>query len=273
MLGWSMRTILDGAVGTELTARGVPTPAPRWSAEALDSAPDVLAAIHREYAAAGATVHTANTFRTKRRQIPDRWEELARRAVAIARAAVPAGQRVVGSIAPLEDCYRPDLSPAEPRAEHRELALCLAAAGVDLLLCETFPHVGEALIAVEEAVKTGLPTWVAFTAGPEATLLTPAEIEAGAREAVQRGASAVLVNCMPAVATLRYVERLAGLGVPFGAYANAGSTTDGIGWNCDSAAGAEAYAALAETWEQAGATLIGSCCGTGPSHTRALARR
>lgn len=259
-------------MGTELAARGVPTPAPRWSAEALDRAPEVVAAIHRDYAAAGATVHTANTFRTRRRQVPDRWEELAHRAVALARAAVPAGHRVAGSIAPIEDCYRPDLSPADPRPEHRELAVSLAAAGVDLLLCETFPHVGEAMIAVEEAVRTGLPTWVAFTAGPEASLLTPAEIEAGAREAVRRGASAVLVNCTPAVATLRYVERLAGLGVPFGAYANAGSTADGVGWDSTGAEGAEAYAALAATWERAGATLLGSCCGTGPAHIQALSR-
>src|SRR5512135_280688 len=84
-------TILDGPTGTELAARGVPTPAPAWSAHAVDHAPDVLAAIHRSFAAAGATVHTAATFRTKRRQVGARWEHLARRAVAIARAAVPAG--------------------------------------------------------------------------------------------------------------------------------------------------------------------------------------
>jgi S-methylmethionine-dependent homocysteine/selenocysteine methylase len=268
-----MLTILDGPMGTELAARGVPTNGPRWSAEALDVAPEVVAAIHRDYAAAGATVHTANTFRTKRRQIPDRWRELARRAVAIARASVPAGHRVAGSIAPLEDCYRPDLSPPFPRPEHRELAFTLAQAGVDLLLCETFPHVGEALVAVEEALRTGLPTWVAFTAGPEATLLTPAEVEAGAREAVRLGASAVLVNCIPATDTRRYIEPLAGLGVPFGAYANAGSTRDGIGWEGVGPEGAEAYAELAETWAEAGATLLGSCCGTGPAHIQALARR
>jgi S-methylmethionine-dependent homocysteine/selenocysteine methylase len=268
-----MLTILDGPMGTELGARGVPMSAPRWSAQALDLAPELVAAIHREYAAAGATVHTANTFRTKRRQIGDRWGELARRAVALARASVPAGHRVAGSIAPLEDCYRPDRSPADPRLEHQELAQTLAEAGVDLLLCETFPHVGEALVAVEEAVRTGLPTWIAFTAGPAATLLTPAEVEAGAREAVRRGASAVLVNCTPATETRRYVERLAGLGVPFGAYANAGSTSDGIGWEGVGPEGAEAYAQLAETWADAGATLLGSCCGTGPAHIQALARR
>ena len=62
-----MLTLLDGPLGTELDARGVSVALPLWSAGAIDSAPEVIAAIHREYAAGGATVHTANTFRTKRR--------------------------------------------------------------------------------------------------------------------------------------------------------------------------------------------------------------
>jgi S-methylmethionine-dependent homocysteine/selenocysteine methylase len=141
-----------------------------------------------------------------------------------------------------------------------------------LILCETFPHVGEALVAVEEAVATGLETWVSFTAGPEGNLLTPQEIERGAREAVKRGASAVLVNCMSAPRMLPYVERLSNAGVPFGAYANAGSPDDEIGWK-SAPLGAERYADFAESWVNAGATLIGSCCGTGPKHIAELARR
>ncbi|MDC3961277.1 homocysteine S-methyltransferase family protein [Polyangium jinanense] len=268
----AMCTILDGPMGTELAARGVPTPAPLWSALALDRAPEVVAAIHRDYAAAGATVHTANTFRTKRRSAGERWEELARRAVVIARESVPPGHRIAGSVAPLEDCYRPDLSPTNPRPEHRELCEVLADAGVDLILCETFPHVGEALIAVEEALRTGLPVWVAFTAGPDADLLTPAEVLAGAREAAERGASAVLINCTKATRTLPYVEKLAEVGIPFGVYANAGAVQEGIGWG-EAARGAELYAELAEAWIQAGATIVGGCCGTGPQHVRAIADR
>jgi S-methylmethionine-dependent homocysteine/selenocysteine methylase len=60
--------VLDGPLGTVLVRRGVALPAPGWSAHALDVAPDVVAAIHRDYVAAGATVHTTNTFRTKRRR-------------------------------------------------------------------------------------------------------------------------------------------------------------------------------------------------------------
>nr|AYM54444.1 homocysteine S-methyltransferase family protein [Phaselicystis flava] len=273
-----MRTILDGPMGTELAARGVPTPAPLWSAWALDHAPEVIAQIHRDYAAAGATVHTATTFRTKRRQAGDRWEALARRAVAIARAAVPAGHRVAGSVAPLEDCYRPDLSPAEDigalqaaRAEHEELARVLVDAGADLLICETFPHVGEALAAVEACVSTGVETWAAFTAGPGAPLLSVEAMEAGAREAVRRGAAAVMVNCTAATRTLAYVERLVRIGVPVGAYANAGDAEEEIGWDEAPPEGAARYAQLAAEWARAGATILGGCCGTGPAHIRAIA--
>ena len=272
-------TLLDGPLGTVLNERGIPTPLPGWSAHALEHAPDAVLQIHADYARAGARVHTTNTFRTKSRTFPDTWAELTATAVRVCREGASRGDArarrrplVAGSLAPLEDCYRPDLAPADPRPEHRELASRLAELGCDLLLCETFPSVDEGLVAVEEAVATSLPTWAAFTAGPEADLLTPSELRRAAREAVERGAEAVLVNCVPVARTLAYVEALAGLGVPFGAYANAGRPDEEFGWR--SAPGApERYADEAERWVAAGATLIGSCCGTGPEHTAVLARR
>ncbi len=169
-----MITLLDGPLGTELHARGVETRLPMWSAGAIVEAPEVIAEIHRDYARAGAVVHTANTFRTRPRQVGDRWRALTTEAVGIARRALrsvdarPDAFTLAGSIAPLEDCYRPDLSPADPRPEHREMAEALHAASVNLILCETFPHPGEARVAVEEAVRTGLPVWAALTAGPDA---------------------------------------------------------------------------------------------------------
>jgi S-methylmethionine-dependent homocysteine/selenocysteine methylase len=273
--------VLDGAMGTELARRGVAQPLPGWSAHALEGAPDAVAAVHRGYAAAGAMVHTTNTFRTKRRSIGPAWEALARRAVRIARASAGGG-RIAGSIAPLEDCYRPDSSPGlASRAEHAELARVLADEGVDLLLCETFPSRVEARVAVEEAVRTGLPTWVALhpVGAPgkapgaddvDAALRFP--LREAARECVDAGASAVLVNCVEATRTILFVEKLADLGVPFGAYANAGAPADGIGWGAEPDAGAIAYAALARSWMDVGATIVGGCCGTGPAHITRLAR-
>lgn len=264
-------TLLDGPLGTELLRRGVPTPLPLWSAWALRHDPDAVAAIHRDYAAAGATLHTTNTFRTKRRQVGEDWDELARAAVRIARAAVPSDHRIAGSIAPLEDCYRPDLSPPDPRPEHRELARLLAEEGCDVLLCETFPHVGEALVAVDEAVGTGVPTWASFTAGPDADLLTPDQVHEAARQARERGAACILVNCIPASRTLEYLHAI-DVGVPFGAYANAGHVDEEMGWAPSEHAPA-LYADLAQTWVDAGATLLGACCGTDPRHVAELARR
>jgi len=260
-------------MGTELVRRGVPAPAPAWSAHALDVAPDQVAAVHRDYAAAGADVHTANTFRTTRRAVGARWEELARLAVRLAREGAPPGARVAGSVAPLEDCYRPDLSPGAASApEHAALARVLADAGADLLVCETFPHALEAAVAVEQAARTGLETWAALTAGPDASLMTPAAMREAARACIGAGARAVLVSCVPATRTLPYVERLAGLGVPFGAYANAGGASEGLGWGADDERAAAAYEALARAWLDAGASIVGGCCGTGPAHVARLRR-
>ncbi|MCB9618291.1 MAG: homocysteine S-methyltransferase family protein [Sandaracinus sp.] len=275
-LGHSSEVILllDGPVGTELLRRGVSTPLPAWSADAIASAPDVLAAIHADYAASGAQVHTTNTFRTRPRTMGAAWEEAARRAAAIARSAVPEGHRIAGSIAPIEDCYRPDLSPGRAaRREHRALARVLADAGVDLLLCETFPHVDEACVAVEEAVATGLPTWVSLTPGPEADLLTPGALAEGLARAVDAGAVAVLVNCVPASRARAYVEAIAdrALGVPIGVYANAGHVDEAMGWaHVDEPEAGSRYLTHAREWVGAGATIVGGCCGTGPAHVRAL---
>lgn len=264
-------TVLDGPLGTALAEAGVPTPPPLWSAAALESAPEAIAAVHAAHAAAGARVLTAATFRTQPHLTPD-WAARAATAVRLARRAADAhpGCRVAGSIAPVADCYRPDLSPADPRPVHRAVARALAAAGCDLLLCETFPHVGEGLVALEEAVATGREAWISFTAGPDADLLRPADLAAAARAARDRGAAAVLVNCVPADRTLPFVEALAGAGIPFGAYANAGPPAAGLGWGPAPDAPGR-YVAFARSWAQAGATLIGSCCGTPVSVTAALA--
>lgn len=264
--------ILDGPMGSQLSARGIATPPPGWSAYALERNPEMALAIHREYAQAGATVHTTNTFRTKRRTFPDRWRDLAGEAVRLARAGAGEGHRVAGSIAPLEDCYSPNLSPPDPGPKHAELAQALADLGVDILLCETFPHIDEALAATRAAVETGVETWTSFTAGPEANLLTPEQVDHGAREAARLGANAVLVNCIPIDRTREYVQRLQSAGVAFGAYANSGAQDENLGWSPGRDA-AKRYADAAEQWVEAGATIVGGCCGTGPEHIAELSRR
>ena len=136
-------------MGTELERRGAPCELPLWSARALMDDPARVSQIHSDYAAAGAELLTANTFRTQRRTLAraglgNRAAELSREAVRLARkAANDAGPGrtiwIAGSAAPLEDCYRPDLVPGadELEREHAEHAENLAAAGVDAILVET----------------------------------------------------------------------------------------------------------------------------------------
>jgi len=266
--------ILDGAMGTELLARGLELRGSEWSARAIHEAPDLIAEIHSDYARAGATVHTANTFRTQPRALGPGWKKAAEAAVRIARGAVPAEHRVLGSMAPVEDCYRPDLSPGEgARQEHAAVAEALAGAGCDVLLCETFAHPIEARVASEEAMRTGLPVWLSLTGGPFGALLRPAELAAIAAAAAATGVERVLVNCVSASMTQGYLEALAGLDVALGVYANAGREDEGLGWSASDTKAASAYADVAVGWVDAGATLVGGCCGTGPLHIEALARR
>ena len=266
--------ILDGAIGTELMARGLDLDAPAWSARAIEDAPDLLARIHTDYVGAGATLHTANTFRTQPHALGKGWVAALGAAVGIARDAVSPGCAVLGSMAPINDCYRPDLSPGKKgRAQHREVASALANAGCDVLLCETFANGAEAVVAVEEALATGLPVWLSLTAGPFAELLSPRELAQIGRDAASTGVERVLVNCIAATQIGAYVDTIAVLDVPFGVYANAGREDEALGWGATSLRAAEAYADLAERWKDAGASVIGGCCGTGPLHIQALAER
>ena len=271
--------VLDGPVGTELARRGVPTPLPLWSAAAIDDAPDALRAIHADFAAAGATVHTANTFRT------DPWSlravgreadarRLTKTAVALARDAVPAAHRVAGSLAPLEDCYRPDLSPppAVAAREHGAMAELLAESGVDLVLCETFPHPGEALLALAAVRAVGLPAWVSLTPGPFGDLLDDGTILATAERAMEAGAERVLVNCGRPERLEPVVRALVARGVPAGAYGNVGRPCDQQGWQVDAEDAPGPYGAWARRLVEAGAGVIGGCCGTTPAHVAAVAR-
>lgn len=273
--------LLDGPTGTELTRRGISTDLPLWSAGALLTAPEVVSAIHLDYVSCGAEIITTNTFRTHRRTLAraglaDRTCELTQLATLLARSA--AGERawVAGSMSPLEDCYRPDLTPPEADLvrEHAQMAENLFASGVDLLLVETQPTSREAMAAARAAFETGLPVMVSFVCGGDGNLLSGEPLEEAVRRILPLSPIAVLVNCLPVdaaeVALLR-MRDVAG-DTPFGAYANVGYADPQQGWvNTDSVDPA-VYAVHARAWLTLGARLIGGCCGTTPGHIRALRR-
>ena len=186
--------ILDGAIGTELQAMGVPMDPASWCGPGNYTHPATVRQMHERYIKAGADVITTNTFNTLRPALEaSGYSELVRevnvRAVdaaldARARAAVDRTVYIAGSIScriPIRDRrtgtllggtgygYGASLSTAELRAYAEEQANILAESGVDLFLIENLWADNESrAIAAEAAKATGLPVWVAFTASVSA---------------------------------------------------------------------------------------------------------
>jgi methionine synthase I (cobalamin-dependent) len=203
--------------------------------------------------------------------------ELTARAVGLAhRAAAVPGREifVAGSLAPLEDCYRPDLSPDETALdrEHGAQARALAAAGADLILAETHNSIREAEAALRAANATGLPAIVSIVTDGEGRLLSGESVEDAAARLVALGPAAIGINCVPAERLARDLERLraAAPGVPLAAYGNLGLPEDTRGWRFSDELSPEAYAEEASRWLGIGARIVGGCCGTTPEHTRAV---
>ena len=265
--------VLDSALGTELLARGAVLPVPLWSAQALLDRPELVGAIHRENAEAGADVLTIASFRLHGRNVRESSCSLSQGnlladAVALARNAASA-IAVAGSLAPLEDCYQPGRVPSEAEisSEHREMAQALLAAGVDLILIETMNTVREAAAAARAAAETGLPFVVSCVTDGAGRLLSGEPVEDFARALlnVPIVPDALGINCVPARTLGGDLAGLAAAasGVPLAAYGNV--FADPVA--------PDDYAALAASWVRLGARLVGGCCGTTAAHTRALRSR
>ena len=249
-----------------------------WSAHALLGDTSALETVHRDYVLAGAEILTANTFRTQRRSLAhaglgEEAGELTRRAVAIARAAIGRGGFVAGSMATLEDCWRPDLVPGDDALahEHAEHAEHLARAGADLLLVETMNTIREAYAAVRAAKATGLPVGVSFACDAAAKLLSGEPLVTALAAVCALEVDLVGVNCLPPAHVGAALGALEATKRPFAVYANLGAPlagTDGARTHDETPSH---FAAHAQSWIAHGARVVGGCCGTRPAHIRAIA--
>lgn len=280
--------LLDAAMGTELDRRGLTTRLPLWSALGVLERPDLVRQIHADNLRAGADIVTTCTFRTTSRALgragidPARAAPLDALAVRLADEARRETGRddalVAGSIAPLEDCYSPDLTPddATALAEHRRQAANLATAGSDFLLIETMPTIREAVVVLRAAAETGLPATVGFVcAQPEAdgaVALLSGEPLADAVAAVESyKPAAIFANCSPAPVITAAMSELRGIApIPYGGYANAGRIDDERGWEPDPAMTGYDYAAAVLPWLDFGASIVGGCCGSHAGHIAAV---
>jgi S-methylmethionine-dependent homocysteine/selenocysteine methylase len=279
-------------MGQELIQRGYGTESGLWSAMALLSAPEAVQKIHEDYITAGADIITTNSYSVTRRKfaaegLEERFAEicaLAGQLAVQARANTRQEVLIAGSLAPLAGTYRPDLvgSMDELVPAYTEQAELLAPC-VDLYLCETMSTGQEARAAAMGAASTGKPVWVSWTLSDgEMPLLRSGETLPEAYSHLHDiPVNGLLLNCCAPEAISRALPDLVALGAGLtGAYANA-FTDIPADWVYHGDASLPVarsdldpnqYARVASGWIQAGATVIGGCCETGPAHTRELRR-
>lgn len=284
-------TILDGGMGQELVRRqGSATPL--WSTQALLDAPELVRAVHDDFFAAGAEVATANTYallpdRLAPHGLEDRLEDLSLLACTLAARARDAagGGLVAGSLGPLGFSYRPDLAPpVEHAAEIHARVAAIQARVVDVLILETMSSVDEAHGGLLGAQSTGKPVWLALSVddGDGTRLRSGEKLSKVAPLLADLRPDRVLLNCSRPEAVSQGLPVLAGMGVPFGAYANGftqidpafdriGATTDLLSVRED--VGPDRYADFAAAWVTMGARTVGGCCEISPAHIATMARR
>jgi homocysteine S-methyltransferase len=258
---------------------------PLWSAHAILEAPEILKQVHIAYLEAGAQAIVTNTFRTHERSLAkagmgDRAEELTTKAVEIAQSArneVNTDALIFGSVAPLEDCYEPELAPLSDvcEQEHGQMIHNLIHAGVDLVLLETMCSAGE-LCAASIAAMERTDDWavsVCLQQNSVGTLLDGNPI-AEFIPALAR-ARFLGINCYPATKLaeqVTYLRSIAPTHMPIAAYGNVGYADDEGGWINTDAIDPERFAEYARNWVDAGASIIGGCCGTTPATIAAIGK-
>ncbi len=218
------------------------------------------------------------------------WADLAGR---LARQAVQESRRnvrVAASLPPLFGSYQPALFDVVRAPEIAQRLIAGLAPYADIWLAETLSSIQEAEFIQSMLPESSQPFWVSFTLADEAggtrPILRSGEPVAEATQAMlSLGVDALLFNCsapetmLAAIQTAQQVMASSGQFCPIGVYANAFCSHDA---EAETAANEylddmrpdltiRAYAALAEQWLAAGATLIGGCCGIGPEYIRALA--
>lgn len=292
--------ILDGALATELEARGCDLSDPLWSAKVLIENPELIYQVHLDYFNAGAQCAITASYQATPQGFLRRGLDHAQSLALIAKSVQLAQQArsdylaaqpqaapllVAGSVGPygayLADGseYRGDyrLPQEEMMAFHRPRIAALAAAGVDLLACETLPSFGElqALLALLREFPT-LGAWFAFTLRDSRHLSdgTPlAEVLAALRGNPQ--VLAIGLNCIALDQVAPALRQLAGLAdKPLLVYPNSGEHYDAVSKTWHACGGEHgSLTKQAAEWQALGARLIGGCCRTTPRDIRAIAER
>jgi methionine synthase / methylenetetrahydrofolate reductase(NADPH) len=274
--------LVDGAMGTLLFSRGVPQRA--CLDELAVTRPDLVGTIHREYLEAGADLietlsFGANRIRLELFGLGAQAGRLNRRAAQLAREARDVSGRdawVGGSIGPLGPPTRElrHLDEVVIRATYREQIHGLLEGGADVLLIETFFDLRHLLLAVDEArAAADVPVIASMTFGEDLVLADGTTPEVAAHALAAAGVDALGVNC--GAGPMACLDALRRLGVPgVGEPARSVMPNAGLPQRTEGrfvyAAEPAYFGSIVPGLLEAGARIIGGCCGTTPDHVSAM---
>ncbi len=247
------------------------------------NAPSIVAEIHRQYLHAGAQVIQTNTFGANRyklslHKMEQHVAEINRAGVEVARNAIMAASNqawIAGDVGPLGVRLAPfgRVPPEQARQAFIEQIQALAEAGVDLLILETFSDLVELEIAIAAARQVcTLPVVASVTFTRDDLTVLGDSPGRAARFLAERGADVIGVNCSGGPAQVLRILQEMHQTVPrarLSAMPNAG-WPEQVGGRILYASNPEYFGEYAVRFCQAGARLIGGCCGTSPEHIAAM---
>lgn len=261
---------LDGGMGTQLQARGL-QPGQKPELAALEM-PEVLTAIHTDYANAGADILLANTFGANAKKLTGcghTVEEVVSASIACARkAAETTGACVALDIGPLGELLVPagTLAFEDAYNEFAQVIRAGAAAGADLVFLETMTDLYELKAAILAARENcDLPVFTSMSFESRGRTFTGCTVESYAVTAAGLGADAVGINCsLGPKEILPFAQRLCRsvpAGVPVFVKPNAGLPNPDGSYNLDP----DEFAAEMKEYAAIGVSMVGGCCGTTPA--------
>ena len=274
---------VDGAMGTQLIAAGAPVGC--CSDELNISSPEIVRTVHQNYLAAGVDAVITNTFGAnglvlRRHGYADKAHEINCAGAKLARQVAGPDKYVLGDIGPCGDFLEPlgMVKEVDLKAAFAEQARGLLAGGVDGFIIETMTALEEIKVAIEAVQSiSDLPILVSLAydpAGDAARTMMGVSPAQAVERLASLGITALGFNCgtldMPGYVKLakEYAQALTGSGVLLMAEPNAGRP-DLEGDKTVYKLSPEAYAEAMVQIKDAGAAILGGCCGTSPAHLQA----
>nr|WP_317363368.1 homocysteine S-methyltransferase family protein [uncultured Blautia sp.] len=267
--------ILDGATGSNLMKVGMPRGicTEKWVCEN----PEPLTRLQQAYKKAGSQIVYASTFSANRISLgnyglENQVKELNTALMGISRNAVGKDVLVAGD---LTTTGKQEISYEELLEAYKEQILALVEAGADLLVAETMMGITECMAAIDAAASVcELPVMCTLTVESDGSLFFGGNIYEAVETLAEMGADAVGINCSTGPdQLLSVVENMRKkVSVPLIVKPNAGMPVIDEMGNPVYSMGAEDFASHMKRLVEAGADIVGGCCGTAPEYIQQLCK-